>query len=103
MGDRTSRRDSRLRLRRVSVIEVELQGSSLPRRLEMEKERRLGPISARAVIIASAAVAQERTYMKARLYRQVHYQWDDPPLLRFHFSARSAKTHSQWSLIATVP
>ena len=56
-GDRTPRRG--LRLRRESVTEVELRWGSFPRRLKMEKERRLRSISARAAIFASAALAQE--------------------------------------------
>ena len=59
MDYRTPRRSSRARLMRVSVTEVELRGGSLPRRLEMEKERRRRPISARAAIVASAAVGRE--------------------------------------------
>jgi len=39
----------------------------------MEKEPRLRSISARAAMVAKAAVAQEWTYMKACLHRQVHY------------------------------
>jgi hypothetical protein len=61
MGDRTPRRSLRRQLVRVSVTEVELRGGSLPRRLEMEKERRLRPIGARPAIVASAAVGQEWT------------------------------------------
>ena len=57
MSDRTPRRSSRAQLVRVSVTEVELRGGSLPRRLEMEKERRLRSISPRAAIIGSATVA----------------------------------------------
>ena len=67
MRDRPPRRGLRLRLRRVSVTEVELRGGSLPRKVEMDKERRLRPISARAAIVATAAAAQEWIYMKARL------------------------------------
>jgi len=59
MDDRIPRRISRPQLVRVSVTEVELRGGSLPRRLEMEKERRLRSISARAAIVASTALAQE--------------------------------------------
>ena len=55
MDDRTPRRSSRVRLMRVSVTEVKLRWGSFPRRLEMEKERRLRSIS------ASAAVGQEWT------------------------------------------
>jgi tetratricopeptide (TPR) repeat protein len=58
MGDRTPRRSSCPRLMRVSVTEVELRWGSLPRRLEMEKERRLRSISARAAIVASTAVSE---------------------------------------------
>jgi len=61
MGDRTARRSSRARLVRVSVIEVDLRGGSLPRRLEMEKEPRLRSISAHAAMVAKAAVAQKWT------------------------------------------
>ena len=73
IGDRTPRRGSLLRLWRVSVIEVELRRGSFPRKLEMGKERRHRSISARAAIVASAAVAQDWTYMKARLHRRVLY------------------------------
>ena len=73
MDDRTPRRSSRARLMRVSVTEVELRWGSFPRRLEMEKERRLRSISARAAMPANAAVAQEWNYMKACLQGQVHY------------------------------
>jgi len=73
VGDRIPRRISRPQLVRVSVTEVELRGGLFPRRLEMEKERRLRSINARAAIVASAAVGQEWTYIKTRLYRQVHY------------------------------
>jgi hypothetical protein len=72
MGKRTPRRSLRARLMQVSVTEVEL-GGSFPRRLEMEREPRLRSISARAAMVAKAAVAREWTYMKARLYRQVYY------------------------------
>lgn len=69
MDDRTPRRSSRARLMRVSVTEVELRGGSLPRRLEREKEPRLRSISARAAMVAKAAVAQKWTYMKACLHK----------------------------------